>query len=100
MNRAVARLSALLVTGGCVSAACGGKVVVDDSRMVRFLGNETVDLRAQVGIFEMVFEMANALDDEPLRGWKDHVEGVADMGRKHIPAEPVSRNAVVEWKPD
>jgi hypothetical protein len=29
MNRTTALLSALLVTGACVSAACGGKVVVD-----------------------------------------------------------------------
>jgi hypothetical protein len=29
MNRTIARLSALLVTGACVSGACGGKVVVD-----------------------------------------------------------------------
>lgn len=29
MNRTIARLSALLVAGACVSAACGGKVVVD-----------------------------------------------------------------------
>jgi len=31
MNRPIARLSALLVAGGCVGAACGGKVVVDET---------------------------------------------------------------------
>lgn len=29
MNRTIARLSALLVTGSCVNAGCGGKVVFD-----------------------------------------------------------------------